>query len=396
MKRRAYWRLAVCVMVAGGAVEGGDPVIAAGSVNRFGVALHKTLPKPAENLVYSPFSVAAAMSMTLAGARGKTAAEISSALGFNRPESAHEDMKDLIASLTTGAGSDTLAIANALWPQRGAPILEAFTQTLKNNYHAESKQMDFQNAADPSRLEINRWVASHTSGKIPDLLGPGSVGTRTRLVLTNAIYFKGAWAAEFDPKRTSEETFYLNGGSTLQASMMHREGRYAYRADGDMQVLEMPYKDGRLSMVVLLPAARDGLAQLESRLSAENLRAWAQAGPVRTVDVTLPKFKLASGFSLNEALGRLGIQDAFSDTADFSGINGNRTLSLTAVLHKAMIEVNEEGTEAAAATGAVIGLTSTMQPESAVFRADHPFLYLIQDRKTRCVLFAGRVVNPKN
>lgn len=389
-------RLGAILMMTVGAAHGGDPAAAANAINRFGLALHKVLPKPTENLVYSPFSVAAAMSMTLAGARGRTASEIVSALSLQNPDTVHADLKDLMAGLITGAGSnDKLAIANALWLQQGASILTPFLDTVRQNYQAESKALDFQRAAEPSRQEINRWVADHTAGKILDLLGPGTITPLTRLVLTNAIYFKGSWASAFDPSRTSDEPFYLNGGSTVSTPMMHREGRYGYSASGDMQVLELPYKDGRLSMVILLPAKKDGLAKLESQLTDENLRKWAAAGPARTVHVTLPKFKLSSGFSLNEALRQVGIRDAFTDAADFSGINGQKNLSLTAVMHKAMIEVNEQGTEAAAATGAVIGLTSTMRPEPDAFRADHPFLYLIRDRKTNCLLFAGRVVNPK-
>jgi len=389
-------RLGAILMMTVGIAHGGDPAAAANAINRFGLALHKVLPKPTENLVYSPFSVAAAMSMTLAGARGRTASEIASALSLQHPDTIHADLKDLMAGLITGAGSsDKLAIANALWPQQGANILTPFLETVRQNYQAESKALDFQRAAEPSRQEINRWVADHTAGKILDLLGPGTITPLTRLVLTNAIYFKGSWASAFDPTRTSDEPFYLNGGSTVSTPMMHRDGRYAYSANGDMQVLELPYKDGRLSMVIVLPAKKDGLAKLESQLTDENLRKWAAAGPARTVHVALPKFKLGSAFSLNDALRQIGIRDAFSDAADFSGINGQKNLSLTAVVHKAMIEVNEQGTEAAAATGAVIGLTSTMRPEPDVFRADHPFLYLIRDRKTNCLLFAGRVVNPK-
>ncbi|MCC7156781.1 MAG: serpin family protein [Bryobacterales bacterium] len=389
-------RLGAILMMTVGMAHGGDPAAAANAINRFGLALHKVLPKPTENLVYSPFSVAAAMSMTLAGARGRTASEIASALSLQHPDTIHADLKDLMAGLITGAGSsDKLAIANALWPQQGANILTPFLETVRQNYQAESKALDFQRAAEPSRQEINRWVADHTAGKILDLLGPGTITPLTRLVLTNAIYFKGSWASAFDPTRTSDEPFYLNGGSTVSTPMMHRDGRYAYSANGDMQVLELPYKDGRLSMVIVLPAKKDGLAKLESQLTDENLRKWAAAGPARTVHVALPKFKLGSAFSLNDALRQIGIRDAFSDAADFSGINGQKNLSLTAVVHKAMIEVNEQGTEAAAATGAVIGLTSTMRPEPDVFRADHPFLYLIRDRKTNCLLFAGRVVNPK-
>lgn len=389
-------RLGAILMMTVGMAHGGDPAAAANAINRFGLALHKVLPKPTENLVYSPFSVAAAMSMTLAGARGRTASEIASALSLQHPDTIHADLKDLMAGLITGAGSsDKLAIANALWPQQGANILTPFLETVRQNYQAESKALDFQRAAEPSRQEINRWVADHTAGKILDLLGPGTITPLTRLVLTNAIYFKGSWASAFDPTRTSDEPFYLNGGATVSTPMMHRDGRYAYSANGDMQVLELPYKDGRLSMVIVLPAKKDGLAKLESQLTDENLRKWAAAGPARTVHVALPKFKLGSAFSLNDALRQIGIRDAFSDAADFSGINGQKNLSLTAVVHKAMIEVNEQGTEAAAATGAVIGLTSTMRPEPDVFRADHPFLYLIRDRKTNCLLFAGRVVNPK-
>ena len=390
------WWMAVWAVIASGMASAADPAGAATAVNRFGLALQKTLPKPAENLVYSPFSIASALSMTLAGARGQTASQIAAALDLRTgQESVHADMKELVALLGSDLEGDKLAIANALWPQQGAPILKPFVDTVQQNYRAESRELDFQRNAEPSRQEINRWVSDHTAGKIPELLPQGVITALTRLVLTNAVYFKGTWATEFDPKRTSDEPFHLNSGSTVPVAMMHRSGRYIYLENGELQALELPYQGGRLSMVILLPGKQDGLAKLESALTPQTLGTWTQSGISRQVDVTMPKFKVESSFSLNDALMRLGVKDAFSNAADFSGINGNRTLSLSAVVHQAVIEVNEKGTEAAAATGAVIGLTSAMPSQPAVFRADHPFFYVIRDRKTKCVLFAGRVVNPK-
>lgn len=375
----------------------GDAASAAADVNRFAVALQRKLPAPEANLVYSPFSISAALSMTLAGARGETEAQMISALQLrDSPASVHAAMKELLGVLNKTAPGDKLAIANALWPQRGAPILPEFRSVTRESYLAEAREVDFQRSAEPSRLEINRWVGEHTGGKILELLKPGVITAMTRLVLTNAVYFKGTWAAEFSPRLTRDEPFYPTGGASVSVPMMHREGRYGYLEDGAVQVLEMPYQGNRLAMVVLLPARKDGLAQLEAGISAEQLERWTAGAMYRRVDVTLPRFKMQTSFSLNEALAQLGMKNAFSNAADFSGINASRNLYLSAVVHEAVIEVNEEGTEAAAATGGVINITSAETSRPAVFRADHPFFYLIRDRQTKCIVFAGRVANPKS
>jgi len=212
-------------------------------------------------------------------------------------------------------------------------------------------------------------------------------------VLVNAIYFKGTWANEFDPNLTADAPFLSASDAQVQVPMMTRKHNYRYAESAGMQVLELPYAGERLSMLVLLPAEVDGLAKLEDTLTAESLESWIKGLNETEVDVSLPKFELSFPFRLDDTLISLGMADAFTEQADFSGMDGSRELYIGAVLHKAFVAVNEQGTEAAAAT-AVIMQTKGLAISSIVFRADHPFVFLIRDTSTGSILFIGRVTNP--
>jgi serpin B len=238
-------------------------------------------------------------------------------------------------------------------------------------------------------------VESKTQQKIKELIPQGVLTVLTRLVLANAIYFKGDWAVQFDGKATAKAPFHVAPGETVEAPLMSQKNQFGYAELGELQVLALNYKGKALSMVVLLPKKPDGLAALETSLTPANLEKWTRNLPAREVQVFLPKFKMTSQFRLNEKLRALGMTDAFDESkADFSGLDGRKQyLFITAVLHKAFVEVNEEGTEAAAATAVVIGLRSA-PARPLVFRADHPFLFLIRDNRTGSILFLGRVVDP--
>jgi serpin B len=255
--------------------------------------------------------------------------------------------------------------------------------------------VDFITATENARKTINAWVEKKTNGKIKDLISPGVLDSMTRLVLTNAIYFKGNWAKQFKENRTQDAPFTLADGKKIEVAMMNQKAEFGYMETDTFQALELPYVDEELSMVILLPKEIDALNEFEKALTTENLNQRLAEIHKCEVVVFVPKFKTTSQFSLADVLKSMGMKDAFSSDADFSGINGKRDLFISAVIHKAFVEVNEEGTEAAAATGVVMRLTSVGPAAIPVFRADHPFLFLIRDNLSGSILFIGRVVNPK-
>jgi serpin B len=368
------------------------------SSNRFSVDLYAQLASSPGNLFFSPFSVSTALAMTHAGARGVTADEMTRVLRFSlEPASLHPVYGALIGSLDRGAGLGgyRLNVANRLWGQAGYGFLELFLRTTRKHYGAELAQLDFAAAPEPARAAINGWVEEKTAGKIRDLCPAGTIGRLTRLVLTNAIYFKGSWADRFDEAATLEAPFHSSSSASVDVPTMSQSGRFALAHVDGVDLLELPYQGGDLSMVILLPVAVDGLASLESRLTFENLTAWfaaVDAVDPQQVSVSLPRFRMSSSFVLNEVLAAMGMPSAFDPSvADFSEMNGRRDLFVGTVVHQGFVEVNEEGTEAAAATGVIETLGYS---EVTPFLADHPFLFLIRDHLTGSVLFLGRVLDP--
>jgi serpin B len=254
-------------------------------------------------------------------------------------------------------------------------------------------EADFRSENEQARQKINGWVEWQTNRRVRDLLQPGVVAADTRLVLVNAIYFKGEWATEFPKSATHEGPFYLADGRSVQVPLMSQTGNFRHRQEGELHILEMPYTGNDLSMVVLLPAKATGLGDLEAKLARADLVGWLKDLQKEKVEVTLPRFKLVWEAALKTTLSEMGMPLPFSEGADFSGMNdGREPLSLKAVVHKAFVEVNEEGTEAAAATGAVA--RSLSLPVVPTFRADHPFVFLIRDRRNGSILFLGRYSRP--
>jgi len=290
-------------------------------------------------------------------------------------------------------------VANALWAQRGYTFLPDFLKVMNNDYGAGLNQVDFKASTEAARLTINRWVEQKTANKIHDLLQPGALRPSTRLVLTNAIYFKGDWQTQFDKAQTKDEDFHLSPAQTKKAPMMHREGAFNYFNGGTFQALEIPYKSNELSMIVLLPNDPGGLPALEQSLSATNTQQWLrQLAPVPKVIVTMPKFKTTQQFELGGTLAAMGMPQAFTASANFSGMTGNRDFFISAVIHKAYVDVNEEGTEAAAATAVTMRAMAIRvpNPPTPIFRADHPFVFLIRDHRSNSILFMGRMADPAN
>ena len=372
------------------------------SINAFGLELYKALQAEAgdsDNLFVSPFSISTVLAMAYAGARGQTAAQMAEALHFSSdPAEVARQFGALLADLNS-AGQDSFALtaANALWGQDGVQYLSEFLATMQNDYGGGLSQVDFINAPEEARETINAWVAEHTGGKILDLFPEGSIGTYTRLVLANAIYFKGDWATPFRAASTYDATFTLLSGASEQAATMHGLGSYRYMQRDGFQVLELPYAGGRLVMDVLLPTAGSGLAGLSVGQLPDDLSAWLSGLSRQQVKISLPKFKMTAEFSLAEQLQALGMTDAFGDKADFSGLTDAVQLTISQVRHKAFIEVNEKGTEAAAATGIAVSLATAAYHEPVIpieFNADHPFLFMIRDVKSGAVLFMGQMVDP--
>lgn len=369
--------------------------------NALAADLYAQLRAPdSANLFFSPYSISTALAMASAGAEGPTKAQMDKVLHLppldGQLQPAVSSLRKLLLADDKSSGF-RLRVANRLWGQAGFQFVPDFLRVMKDDYGAELGVVDFKQA-EAARRTINTWVEEQTDDKIQNLLAPGVLHDDTRLVLTNAIYFKARWLHEFSKAATKDAAFHAPGRRELTVATMHQKHRLNYGAWDDLQVLELPYAGGGdLSMLILLPRKVDGLRDLEARLTAESLQTWSSGLQERLVDVSLPKFKMTSEFSLADVLATLGMPLAFSRQADFSGISTQEKLFISAVIHKAFVDVNEEGTEAAAATAIAIGAMAMRPlPEQPVeFRADHPFVLLIRDRRTEAVLFLGRVTNPQ-
>ncbi|MBW2645389.1 MAG: serpin family protein [Deltaproteobacteria bacterium] len=362
----------------------------------FAFDLYKQLKDAEGNLFFSPYSISTALAMTYAGARGKTEKQMAGALHFTLDQKRlHPAFACLEAQFNAAQNRDIeLNVANALWAQKDYVFLKEFLDLTAKNYGAAPNHVDFKRDCETARKEINAWVEQKTKNKIKDLIKRGVLDPLTRLVLTNAIYFKGNWGSQFNKSHTKEEPFRPATGKSVKVPLMTQTQEFRYTESDSLQILELPYVGDDLSMIVLLPGKIDGLAQLEADLNPENLNAWMGLLRKREVVVFLPKFKMTSQLSLAETLASMGMPDAFRPNADFSGMDGTKTLYISAVVHKAFVDVNEEGTEAAAATGVVMRLTSALPTPPPVFRADHPFVFLIRDNHSGSILFLGRIVDP--
>jgi serpin B len=364
--------------------------------NHFAFDLYHRLSTTAGNLFFSPYSIDQALMMVHAGAKGATAEEIATTLHLPT-EGADEAMADLSQRLDGAGKPYQLSIANAIWGQQGHELLPHFLETLSSVYHAQAMSLDYRQPAEAART-INDWVSTETQGRIADLIDAGLLGPDTKLVLTNAIYFKGNWKDPFKSAATRDRSWHGAADAATRPDktvpMMSRQGRYDYFKDEKLAALQMPYAGDDLAMLVILPGELDGLAAVEKTLDADRL-ATLVAGlrPTPDVQLSLPKFKLEAKYDLNNALAAMGMPTAFSSQADFSGMDGSRDLQISDVVHKAFVKVDEEGTEAAAASGVGMRMLA-MRPHPVVFDADHPFLFVIRDVKSGAVLFVGRVVEP--
>jgi serpin B len=365
--------------------------------NQFALDLYLQLKKSTGNIFFSPYSISTALAMTYEGARGKTAQEMQSVFHFPTDEKLRRSSFAAIQNQINKSDSKyKLSIANALWAQNDYSFLSEYTNVLQQYYGGKATNVDFKNSTEESRQIINKWVEDKTNNKIKNLFPAGSLDSMTRLVLTNAIYFKGTWIKQFEKKQTRDTDFRVNATSIVKVPMMQRTGedaKFNYTESDNLQILEMPYEGDKLSMIVLLPK-NDNLSSLESSLSLGKINDWRSKLREQRVDVFMPKFTFDTKYSMNETLANMGMPTAFTYSADFSGMDGTQDLYIQKVIHQAFVDVNEEGTEAAAATGVSVGLKSAMPQQTPIFRADHPFVFIIQDKENGNILFLGRVSNP--
>jgi serpin B len=367
--------------------------------NAFAFNMYQKLGEKGGNLVFSPYSISLALAMAYAGAAGATEKSMARAMHFDLPrDKLHPAFNALDQELAKrqgeGRGKDgkgfRLNIVNAIWGQQGYKFLAQFLDTLAVNYGAGLRTLDFIQSPELSRLTINEWVKEQTEGRIKDLIPQGAIDPLTRLVLTNAIYFNAAWQAQFEKSATSEGDFHNLDGTSGKAKLMQRTGYYRFIDVPGYQAVELPYEGQQVSMLIIAPV-QGKFASFEKALDAAALNATVKELKGGQVNLTLPRFTTEYDSSLKEALSALGMQDAFTGSADFSGMTGNRDLYISDAIHKAFIEVDESGTEAAAATAVIMGATA-IPAKPLEIKIDRPFIYLIRDVQTGTVLFLGRVV----
>lgn len=376
-------------------ISAGVAKVVAGNTE-FAVDLYGQLRTNAGNVCFSPYGISTALAMTYGGARGETAEQMARTLHFDLPaDQLHPAFAALEAELNAvpKKGQIQLAVANSLWPQKDFPFLPDYLALCQKYYGTSITPVDYRKDAEAARKTINDWVEAKTEQKIVELLKPKMVGGGTRLVLVNAIYFKGKWAQQFDSKLTQEQPFHLSPEKQVTAPLMRQTSDFKYAEFPGLQVLELPYSGDDLSMIVLLPREADGLGHLEKELTAQNLASWTTNLQSQKVEVILPKFKITCEFALRPTLAALGMTNAFDPLlADFSGMDGRKDLFISKAVHQAFVDVNEEGTEAAAATAVLMGFGGYTPPP--VFRADHPFLFFIRDNHNGSILFIGRIEAP--
>lgn len=368
---------------------------AAEASNQFAFELYNQIAKTPGNLFFSPLSIEAALAMTTAGAQKETLSQMTKTLHL--APNYHPEFRTLLGHLK-GSKDFQLLIANRIWGGLGTEYYPSFLKLLQENYGANLSPLDFKTQPEPSRLKINQWVQQQTKDKIKDLLPDGTITPETDLVLTNAIYFKGSWTAQFEKELTKNDTFLIAATQKMSIPFMHRTSYFKYAENPELQLLEMTYKGNELVMDVLLPNPGVDLSLIEKKLTSTALGELIRKAQNAEVDVSIPKFKAESQFDLGEKLKALGMPLAFDPKkADFQGIRKIRpgdNLYISKVIHKAFVDVNEKGTEAAAATGMEMMMETSIKPPPKIFKADHPFLFFIRHLKSGAILFMGRYSQP--
>ncbi|MFA6376014.1 MAG: serpin family protein [Candidatus Paceibacterota bacterium] len=371
------------------------------AANQFAFELYNQYKNTNDNVFFSPYSISSALEMTYEGARGATANEIQSVLHFPADAQARiESFAKLYSGINPKNATYQLSTANALWAQKSYPFDANYAKTIETYYGGKTTNVDFVSDTETSRQTINSWVSSKTNAKIPELFAKGTLDKSTRLVLTNAVYFKGKWSAPFQKEATQEKDFTTAAQSKIKVAMMNRQDDFGYTETADYQTVELPYENNDLSMIVVLP--KNGkTVSVEKNLSEAEFKRIRTSLKSTLTDVYLPKFKFDTEYNMNETLSSMGMPTAFDlDKADFTGMyeksQANENLYIGIVVHKAYVDVNEEGTEAAAATGVgMFAATAVMDPpQPKIFNADHPFIFAIIHNQSGSILFMGKVNDP--
>lgn len=368
------------------------------SNNLFAIDLFKQIQPDAENLIFSPYSIGTVLAMIYSGSGGKTAEEMSEVLYFPPSElldPVESGVRESMQAADTMKGTD-FRLANAIWAQENFSFLPDYLDRIQQYYDAPLTLMDFIETSnrEASREKINHWVEEQTNNRIQDLIQPGILDASTRMVLTNAIYFNGAWMFPFDKAASSASMFHISKQESTKTEFMHQTRSFPYYEDEEIQAISLPYKNNRMALMVILPKSVEGWRMVSQVISFERINLVASGMETREVQLALPKFRTELRINLKKELTSLGMGSAFSRHADLSGMTGEKNLFVDEVIHKAFLEINEAGTEAAAATAAIIGLKSSLRDDPVRFNADHPFLFFLYDRQTGCIIFTGRFVKP--
>lgn len=364
-------------------------------INQFCFNFYFELKDKEENILFSPFSITSAFLIVYEGARGNTKEEIEKVFFFQKDEKLRGDkFNKILREINKSSKKYEFCVANALWVQKNFKILKEYLNISQKFYFSFIKNLDFIKEPEKSVRVINSWISKKTKRKIKELISKDIITPLTRVIITSVIFFKGKWLKEFDKKNTKEEDFIISENKKVKVNMMRMEKEiFNYYEDKKIQVLEMPYDGEEISMFIFLPKNFE-IDSIDEYINYEKFKEIRESMKKEEIDIYIPKFKMETKCSLNTYLQNMGIKDAFSDTeADFSGITGKRELYISHALHKAFIEVNEEGTEATAATGIVMELKAVIKRK--IFRADHPFIFLIYDKKTENIIFFGRIINPE-
>jgi serpin B len=366
--------------------------------NSFAFELFKKIDDNPKNVLFSPYSISSALAMTYAGAREETALQMSKTMHYSlSQQQLHEGFRNLNRDIQPGEDMESCELhsANALWLQEKYGILDNYYKICQKYYGAAFHYTDFINQPEKSRANINKWVEDKTNEKIKDLIPKNAISDLTRMILTNAIYFYGKWATPFEKKHTEKADFYLSDGTTVLADFMnHPKKRFLYYEDSLFQILEMPYEGDKYAMSIFLPTTGKSLTSLDQLLQTDQLKQLQRKMKAYQLEVLIPRFQFSYAISLEKTLSEMGMPIAFSNAADFSGMTGQKDLKIDKVIHKAFIEVNEEGTEAAAATAVIMVERSTYMPDKKVFNANRPFAFIIQDKESGSILFMGKVLDP--
>lgn len=369
--------------------------------NNFAFELYKQVNKPENNILFSPYSIESAFAMVYAGAESNTKKEFQSVFHFPSDKiTLNKSFSELNNQLNDSERKDfyNLSIANSLWIEKTYPLLPQYLNIIKQYYEAAIQNVDFVGNKMAAVTEINRWVNEKTHSKIPSILKPSDVDSSTALVLVNAVYFKAFWQSKFTKYNTNAMPFRVSAQNTMQTDMMYQEKNFNYNENETVQYVELPYSFNLSSMVIVLPKQVNGLQNLEESINAQYLEKLHTGVTKKRVQLYLPKFKFDSAFQLNDSLKALGLVDAFTSKADFAGISAKKDLFISKAIHKAFIEVNEDGTEAAAATAISMarGAMPPVYDKPVVFKADHPFMFFIIHNQSKAILFMGKVLKPDN